>query len=148
MKINAKVIQVFVLFTVLNTVLMCAFYAEKRDKEYIVLLLIGTVTLVVLCLLFSLQWGAVGTAISLSIGEAILAVSLLIRSKIFPIGEVARLLLPLFAAGLVMICVFYAVSLFSMLLAVPLSVICFAMVALSSGGVRRDDLSFLKERFV
>ena len=105
-------------------------------------------TLVVLCLLFSLQWGAVGTAISLSIGEAILAVSLLIRSKIFPIGEVARLLLPLFAAGLVMICVFYAVSLFSMLLAVPLSVICFAMVALSSGGVRRDDLSFLKERFV
>jgi len=138
----------YFLFTVTNTVLMCALYADHRETEFLRVMMIGTGCLVLLCALLSLLLGVEGTAIGLSAGEGLMTVLLFVRVNRSISLNLRRILAPAVTAGLVMGAGVLLTSTTSLFIVVPVAFLCFVIVLRLLGGLTQDDISFFRERFV
>jgi O-antigen/teichoic acid export membrane protein len=143
-----RILLLYFFFSVLNTVFMCAMIAENQERRYVQTLSRATILLVVACVILSLATGVVGTASSLAMGEGVLTMLLFIREGKRIISDIVKLLVPSLVAGLLMFGVmiqFLSMSLWAALFAGP---IVFVLALLLLRGVSREDLMFLRERFV
>ncbi len=138
----------FFLFTTMNTVLMSALYADRQETGVLFDLATGTALLAIASVVFSLLYGIEGTAAGLSLGEAATALLLSIRAERRIQAGVLRTAAPIAAAGVLMACTVWGVQVFSFPLAIIVGCIIFFAALLLFGGMTREDVRFLRERFV
>jgi len=138
----------YFILTTANTVLMSVLYADKRDKEVLKVLAWGTATLILFCILFSLLWRAEGTAIGLSIGEGLVTVLLLWKARTTVTFGPTRVLLPILISGAAMTATVALVNAASPILSGLLGLGIFVLGVILFGGMRAEDIRFLKQRFV
>ena len=143
-----KILLIYFAFSTLNTVFMCALIADTKEKAVMRAMSIGTTVLVGLCALLPLLFGIEGTSAGLAIGEFLIAMLLLRQTLQIAQLNFVRIALPAFLSGLVMISVVFLLRGWSPLLVIVASALAFLIALLSLRGLSREDLRFLKERFV
>jgi O-antigen/teichoic acid export membrane protein len=72
-----RCLLVYVIFTMLNSVLMCSMLAVGEEVLYSQLLLIGSTILAVLVVLFTVMFGPVGAGLGVGLGELVMFIILL-----------------------------------------------------------------------
>ncbi len=138
----------YFIFTTTNTVAMAVLYADRRDKEVLSALATGTTVLILLCVGLSLLWGGEGTALGLSAGEGVIAVLLLSRMGRRVTFHPLRVLLPIILSGAAMAIVLLAANAILPILSVIAALGVYGLCILALRGLGREDLRFLKQRFV
>ncbi len=143
-----RVLLVYFLFTIVNTTLMCVLIAEKRDREFSRAMFFGTLLLVILCCILTYSSGIVGTAVGLSIGEGIMTLVFMRKVQRTVKLELSKIALPAVFAGVLMGVVILLLRGVIFLAVIPLALFLFLASISLSGGLSRNDLRFLRERFV
>ncbi len=138
----------YVVFTLMNTVFMTALIAVNRQKEYLTVMTWGTGLLVPLCVLLTHLAGIEGTAMSLSLGEAIMTGLFFLRARRVLGLDVARSCLPALISGMAMALVLFLFRGSSPALTVPAAVACFGLGIVLTRGLTIDEFRFLRERLV
>jgi len=138
----------YVVFTLVNTVIMSALVAVNKQSEYLAVMGWGTGALVVLCVILTIVAGVNGTAMSLPLGEAVMTGMVIWKAGNALGPGLTRECAPAFGSGLVMAAAAFALRSVSPFLAVPAVLACFLGSLALLKGIRREDVSFLREKFV
>ncbi len=138
----------YVVFTLMNTVFMTALIAVNRQREYLTVMAWGTGLLVPLCVVLTHFSGIEGTAVSLSIGEAIMTGLFFLRARRALGLDASRSCLPALISGMAMTGVLLVLRGASHFLAVPVAVACFGLGIVLTRGITIEEFRFLRERLV
>jgi O-antigen/teichoic acid export membrane protein len=138
----------YFIFTTINTVAMAVLYADRRDKEVVWALTIGTVALILLCVGLSLLWHEEGTALGLSAGEGVITVLLLLRIRGAVSFHPLRILLPIMISGSAMGALLLVMHEMPPLLGAAAAMASYGLCIYALGGLGKEDIRFLKQRFV
>jgi O-antigen/teichoic acid export membrane protein len=138
----------YVPFTLANTVVMTALIAVHRQRDYMVVMSWGTALLTCLCVVLTAIVGIEGTAMSLPLGEAVMTVAFLMAGRRSLGDGLPRALMPALESAIVMSVVMVALHSLPWYATVPIALLGFGATALLRGGLNRDDVRFLRERFV
>ena len=138
----------YFLFTTTNTVLMSVLYADRRDKEVLRALASGTAVLIMFCIGLSLVWHGDGTALGMSVGEGVITLILLSSVGVSRLLSPLRTVLPFLLGGAAMAVVLGMMQDVPLLLRVAAALASFGLCVLALGGIGREDIQFLKQRFV
>jgi len=140
-----QILQVYFVATLVNTVLMSALLARKREREYVTVLFQGTGVLALLCIVLSSIFGPVGAATSLAVGEVLMALLMWSRAKNVVAFDSARGLWPVVAAGscsagIMLLCVGL-----SPLVGAALGGAGFALIYWFGGGLTREEVQTVRK---
>ena len=138
----------YFLFTTTNTVLMSVLYADRRDKDVLRALAGGTAVLIVLCMGLSLVWHGDGAAVGMSVGEGVITLMLLSSVGVSGLLRPLRIIIPFLLGGAAMAVVLGMMHDMQLLLCVLAALVSFGLCVLALGGIGRQDVQFLKQRFV
>jgi O-antigen/teichoic acid export membrane protein len=138
----------YFLFTTTSTVLMAALLAEGEERQYMTSLMVGTVCMAILCFAGTAYFGAPGAAVSLTLAEIVAVVIQMAFVRRFIRVPVGRTVLFPLIAGVAMLGVAALLSSSSPVLLGAIMVVVYGLAVLVFGGFTKDDIRFLKEKFV
>jgi len=138
----------FVVCTVLNTVAMGTLVAVRREKEYLVIMAVGTGILVVLCVLLTSTMGIAGTALSITVGEAAMSVMFLVKLRAVVAASALRSLAAAALGGAVMLAILLSLKSVPAPVTMIAALVSFAIVVPAAGGWTMGDLRYFRQRFL
>lgn len=143
-----RVLSPYAGLTVLSSMYVVTLIAAGRERDYTRLMMISSAVLAVLVLLLTPAFGPVGAAWGVVGGETVALVLLAREARIITGVTYGQLLLRPLAVTVPMTASFLLTSFMHPLFAALIGLGMFAAAALLAGGVRRDDIRFLRERFL
>ncbi|MBI5474587.1 MAG: flippase [Ignavibacteriae bacterium] len=144
-----QILLLYFLFSIVNTVFMSVMIAENREREYVRIMAGATALLVILSLALASLYGATGVASAVAIGEGVLTFWLFVtqRARIFDISTL-RLTMPAVASGLAMLAAVFLLSDVHFIAALAVGALTFSVMLVILKGFSKEEIQFLRERFV
>jgi O-antigen/teichoic acid export membrane protein len=143
-----RVLTGYVLLTLLNSVMICTLVAFGRTRTYSLIVSGGALIVCIMVVVFTALFGPAGAGAGIITGEAFM-LFLLIRaaSRVTSLPSFLFLLRPAIA-GIAMAVSSFALSGLPPLISLAGSTALFVIVLLSTGGVPRQEIRYLRERLI
>ena len=132
--------------TVVSTVMMTVLFATQRERDFLKVLVPGTIAVVVFCAILTYQMGIAGSAAGLSAGEFVMTVMLIrqvITKQTIPL---AATILPFVGSAILMGITLSLLSAMHPVLSSLVGSMVFAGSSILFRGFTREDVQVLRER--
>ena len=143
-----QLLLLYFLFSVMNSVVMSVMIVENREGEYLHIMASSTAILVLLCVILAFTHGLAGAAAAVALGEGVMTVLLFAKEKKYILPGLLQFVAPAVASGVLMLGVLLLLRSWSMVSAGPGGLIVFYGAFVLLKGISKEDVTFLRGRFV
>jgi O-antigen/teichoic acid export membrane protein len=143
-----QVLLCYVALTIVNTVFVCTLIGGGREKQYSRIMFIGSLILVLLMIGFTYLFGILGTAVGIVLGEAVIAVMMILETGTAEGFSDLRKATVTIVAVLGMGLAGPLLGGSGTVVLVAILLLGYTVAVLGVGGLSRKDLKFLREKIV